>query len=182
MTTFNTPGVKGGNWNSLHIFSSIMTLWCILLIQISHLVRWIVKLTLEITKYSNSAFGVMQSGVNDKSFFRWGTRRVPLLYRWLFLMCVWWCYQKKKATRLSILLSKPLYWGQAGATSGVQSAEHVYTECTVLFSLALTRYLTYFARLQFFLTLFGYMFVIWVYIIIIKNINEKHTKNCNLAG
>ena len=44
-----------------------------------------------------------------------------------------------------------LYWGQAGATSGVQTAEHVYTECTVLFSLALTRYPTYFARLQFFL-------------------------------
>ena len=61
-----------------------------------------------------------------------------------------WCYQKLPATWLSILLSKPFYWGQAGATTGVQTAEHVYTECTVLFSLALTWYPNYFARLQFF--------------------------------
>ena len=68
-------------------------------------------------------------------YFGWVTRRVPTSIGCFFW---WWCYQKKKATGLSILLSKPLYWGQAGGTSGVQSAEHVYTECIVLFSLALT--------------------------------------------
>ena len=52
-----------------------------------------------------------------------------------------------------VIYSPNLYCGQAGATSGMQTAEYVFTECTVLFSLAQTRYPTYFARLQFFLCL-----------------------------
>ena len=64
-----------------------------------------------------------------------------------------WCVcdvTKKRKLPGWVFYSPNLYWGQAGTTSGVQTAEHVYTECTVLFSLALTRYPTYVARLLFF--------------------------------
>ena len=53
------------------------------------------------------------------------------------LMCVW-CYKKQQLPGW-VFYSPNLYWGQASATSGVQTAEHVYTECTELFSLALTQ-------------------------------------------
>jgi hypothetical protein len=52
----------------------------------------------------------------------------------------------------SLFYSPNLYGGQAIARSGVQSSEHVYTECTDLFCSAQVRYPTYFARLQFFVS------------------------------
>jgi hypothetical protein len=77
------------------------------------------------------------------------------LNRWLFL-CVW-CVMcdvtKKRKLSGWVFYSPNLYWGQTGVRSVAQTAEHVYNEWTVLFSLAQTQYPTYFARLQFLFTL-----------------------------
>jgi hypothetical protein len=82
--------------------------------------------------------------------FRWGTRMVPRLYRSLCVCdvcCV--CVTKKEGYQGWVFYSPNLYSGQAIANSRIQTAEHVYTECTKLFGSAQAGYPTYFARLQF---------------------------------